>query len=54
MALTAHALPEEAARCLEAGADLHLPKPVKKSVLFDVIRRLAAPHPTQPPDPDRA
>jgi len=45
VALTAHALPEEAARCLAAGADLHLPKPVKKSVLFDAIRRLAAPRP---------
>ncbi|WP_419786943.1 ATP-binding protein [Pseudodesulfovibrio sp.] len=41
VALTAHALPDEATRCLAAGADVHLPKPVKKSSLFDVIRRMA-------------
>jgi len=42
VALTAHALQEEADRCLAAGADVHLPKPVKKSALFAVIRQLIA------------
>ncbi|MBG0789508.1 MAG: response regulator [Desulfovibrionaceae bacterium] len=42
IAMTAYALNEDAERCLEAGADHHLPKPVKKSALFEAIRRLAA------------
>ena len=42
VAMTAYALNEDAIRCLEAGADLHLPKPVKKSALFESIRTLAA------------
>nr|WP_321255370.1 ATP-binding protein [uncultured Pseudodesulfovibrio sp.] len=39
-AMTAHALDEDAKRCLDAGADLHIPKPVKKSTLFNAIRRM--------------
>ena len=42
VALTAHAMQEEADRCLAAGADVHLAKPVKKSTLFEVIRQLAS------------
>ncbi|BDQ33636.1 ATP-binding protein [Pseudodesulfovibrio portus] len=41
IAMTAYALNEDALRCLEAGADYHLPKPVKKSALFEAIRMLA-------------
>lgn len=41
VAMTAYALDEDAVRCLEAGADRHLPKPVKRSALFEIIRELA-------------
>ncbi|WP_243544001.1 ATP-binding protein [Pseudodesulfovibrio tunisiensis] len=37
VAMTAYAQPEDAHRCREAGADHHLPKPVKKSDLFEII-----------------
>ena len=40
IAMTAYALVGDAEKCFKAGADLHLPKPVKKSALFDVIRDL--------------
>ncbi|MBI9079444.1 MAG: response regulator [Pseudodesulfovibrio sp.] len=40
VAMTAYALVGDAEKCFEAGADRHLPKPVKKSTLFDVIREL--------------
>jgi len=46
IAMTAYALNEDALRCLEAGADHHLPKPVKKSALFEAIRELAGNRPT--------
>nr|WP_321513678.1 ATP-binding protein [uncultured Pseudodesulfovibrio sp.] len=39
-AMTAHALDEDAKRCLDAGADVHIPKPVKKSTLFTAIRQM--------------
>ena len=39
-AMTAHAMDEDAQQCLDAGADMHLPKPVKKSVLFKAIRHM--------------
>jgi TMAO reductase system sensor TorS len=42
VAMTAYAMDEDARRCLEAGADSHLPKPVKKSTLFQTLRELAA------------
>ncbi|WP_272699361.1 ATP-binding protein [Desulfovibrio sp. Fe33] len=41
VAMTAFAMDEDARKCIEAGADYHLPKPVKKSALFDIIRKLA-------------
>jgi TMAO reductase system sensor TorS len=41
VAMTAHALSRDAELCLQAGADIHLPKPVRKSELFDTIRILA-------------
>ena len=41
VAMTAFALDEDARRCRDAGADYHLPKPVKKSALFETIRMLA-------------
>ena len=52
IALTASALSEDVSRCLEAGCDLHLSKPVRKATLLDVIHRLLAPpnHPRLPAD----
>jgi signal transduction histidine kinase/ActR/RegA family two-component response regulator len=41
VALTAYTLDGDAQRCFQAGIDYHLPKPVKKSVLFEVIDRFA-------------
>ncbi|AMK10724.1 ATP-binding protein [Pseudodesulfovibrio indicus] len=41
VAMTAFALDEDARRCRDAGADYHLPKPVKKSALFETIHLLA-------------
>ena len=40
VAMTAYALVGDAEKCFETGANLHLPKPVKKSSLFDIIRSL--------------
>ncbi len=38
-ALTAYALKEDTDKCIKAGCDLHLSKPLKKQVLKDVIKR---------------
>ena len=40
IALTANALPDEAERCLEAGMNAHVPKPVNWPALFTTIDRL--------------
>ena len=40
IALTANALPDEAERCLEAGMNVHVPKPVNWPALFTTIDRL--------------
>jgi signal transduction histidine kinase/CheY-like chemotaxis protein len=40
IALTANALPDEADRCLEAGMNVHVPKPVNWPALFAAIDRL--------------
>jgi TMAO reductase system sensor TorS len=37
IALTAHALSGDAQKCIDAGADSHLPKPVKQDDLFKII-----------------
>jgi len=43
VAMTAYALVGDAEKCFEAGADQHLPKPIKKSSLFNLIRELIDP-----------
>jgi CheY-like chemotaxis protein len=40
IALTASALVEDVQRCLEAGADMHLAKPVSKAALLSAIKLL--------------
>lgn len=42
VALTAHALHGEEERCLEAGCDLYLSKPIKKQHLLEVIQQMGA------------
>jgi len=53
IALTASALKEDARKCLEAGCDAHLPKPIKKATLLEAIFATSAiaanggaPHPS--------
>ncbi|QGY38782.1 response regulator [Pseudodesulfovibrio cashew] len=43
IAMTAYAHSEAAQACLEAGADSHLAKPVKKSALFDALQAVSLP-----------
>ncbi|HUY29278.1 MAG TPA: PAS domain S-box protein [Candidatus Binataceae bacterium] len=43
IALTASALVEDVRRCIEAGCDLHIAKPVKRATLLSAIRQLANP-----------
>ncbi len=52
IALTASALEEDVQRTHAAGCDLHLSKPIKKSVLLDTIHKviLLAPKPLEPSD----
>jgi CheY-like chemotaxis protein len=37
IALTAHAIKEEIDKCMAAGCDTHVGKPIKKSTLLSVI-----------------
>jgi len=42
LAVTADAMPEDAARCLDAGMDAHLPKPVTQARLFAAVDQAMA------------
>jgi CheY-like chemotaxis protein len=39
IALTAHAIKEEIDKCMVAGCDAHLSKPIKKSVLIETLHK---------------
>ena len=52
IALTASALPEDRARCLDAGMDEHLAKPLIPADVARVLERWAAPAPADPPPAD--
>ncbi|OSM01556.1 putative multi-sensor hybrid histidine kinase [Magnetofaba australis IT-1] len=41
IAVTAHAFPEDIERCVDAGCDAHIPKPVRKKELLELIGRYA-------------
>lgn len=43
VAVTAHALDQDRARCLAAGMDDYIPKPIKSSDLFATVARLGQP-----------
>ena len=59
IAMTAHALVEERQRCLDAGMNDHVSKPIDPDVLFSTLMRWAKPRPRQatesqaPPIPAR-
>ncbi len=42
VAVTAHAMEEDRQRCLAAGMDEHIPKPIRSADLFATIERLCA------------
>ncbi len=44
VALTAHAMVEEECRCLEAGCDAYLTKPIERARFLQVVARLASMH----------
>ncbi|ADL02508.1 hybrid sensor histidine kinase/response regulator [Brevundimonas subvibrioides] len=43
ISLTANAMPDDVERSLAAGADLHLPKPIRPAQLLEAINRVLAP-----------
>jgi len=48
IAMTAHALVEERQRCLEAGMNDHVSKPIEPDALFATLMRWGKPRPEQP------
>jgi len=54
IAMTAHALVEERQRCLDAGMNDHVPKPIDPDALFSTLLRWAKPRPKQASEPQTA
>lgn len=52
IALTAHAYQDDAARCMEAGMDAFLSKPVRSEELIELVERLTATPGPLPSAPD--
>jgi PAS domain S-box-containing protein len=48
IAITAHALDEEKQRCLKAGMDDHISKPIEPKQLYEILARWIKPQPKQP------
>jgi signal transduction histidine kinase/DNA-binding response OmpR family regulator len=42
VAMTAHAMPEDRERCLQAGMDAYVPKPIRSEELSQTVERLAS------------
>jgi CheY-like chemotaxis protein/HPt (histidine-containing phosphotransfer) domain-containing protein len=51
VALTARSMKEDRARCLEAGMDDYLAKPIRRKELFATMERVLAGHPPTEPQP---
>jgi CheY-like chemotaxis protein len=51
IAMTAHALVEESQRCLDAGMNDHVSKPIDPEVLFTTLLRWVKPRPKQTSEP---
>ena len=53
IAMTAHALVEERQRCLDAGMNDHVSKPIDPDALFTVLRRWTKPREVSEPVPEK-